>query len=398
MIRLVQENEFDVYAQLMQTAFSVSFSEKQLEERRAGFGSDQVWGYYADGNLAAATTILFLQIYVDGKVLSMGGIAFVVSYPEHRRQGMIGKLLVHCLQAMKDNGQTISLLNPFLFSFYRKYGWEYFSEHVVHHIDASDLPKFPSPKGVVKRKKAGELQEAAEIYDSFAKRYNGMLLRGRSWWEKHVLTKTPGDLVVYYNDANMPRGYLLYRISDAALMNIHELVALDEDARRGLWTFIGNHDSTIRGGVTFRAPMDDRFVFKLNNPAVHRRIETVFMARIVDVLAFMQQYPWKNVRPGEQYFVHVADEYAPWNNGIFELRGDESGKPTVFAASADREAGNDEAEAGLRCDIQTLSTMLIGCQRPFQLFNAGKLMGKQSEVERWESLVTAKGTYMMDLF
>lgn len=393
MIRLVKEDEFDIYADLMQKAFSVNYSEKQLEEKRAGFCPGQVLGYFLDGDLAAATTILSLQVYVEGKAFTMGGIAFVANYPEHRRQGMIGKLLTHCLQVMKDNGQTISLLNPFLFSFYRKYGWEYFSEYIVYKLKTSDLPKFPDTKGVVRRKKADELQEVAEIYDSFAKLYNGMLVRSESWWQKHVLKKTPGDLVVYYNEANTPRGYLLYTIREDKLMRIHDLVGLDEDAQRGLWKFICNHDSTIREGVTFRAPVDDRFVFKLNNPFVSRKIETSYMVRIVDVLAFMQQYPWRNVHAGDRYILHVTDEYAPWNSGTFKLSGNEEDKMTVTTM-----VENGKAEEGLHCDIQTLSTMLIGCQRPFHLYNVGKLTGKQSEVERWESLVTAKVTYMMDMF
>jgi predicted acetyltransferase len=392
MIRLVQEDEFDIYADLMQKAFTVQYSEKQMADLRTRFCPGQVWGYFLDGILAAASTILPLQVYVEEKVFTMGGIAFVANYPEYRRQGMIGTLLTHCLQVMKDNGQTISLLNPFLFSFYRKYGWEYFSEHIVYHLKVSDLPKFPDTKGVVRRKKAGELQEAAEIYDSFAKRYNGMVVRSVSWWQKHVLKKTPGDIVVYYNEANIPRGYLLYTFREDKMMCIHDLVGLDEDAQRGLWKFICNHDSTIREGVMFRAPIDDRFVFKLNNPLVNRKIETSFMVRIVDVLAFMQQYPWNKGQVGNQYILHVTDQYAPWNCGTFELSGDEYGRITVTAKV------DGKAEEGLQCDIQTLSTMLIGCQRPSQLYNVGKLTGKQSEVDRWESLVTAKNTYMMDLF
>jgi predicted acetyltransferase len=391
MIRLVKEDEFVIYADLMQKAFSVTYTEKQMEEKRASFCPDQTWGYYLDGNLAAATTILSLEVYVDGNVFAMGGIAFVANYPEHRRQGMIGKLLTHCLQVMKENGQTISLLNPFLYSFYRKYGWEYFSEYIINHLKTSDLPKFPDTKGVVRRKKAGELQEAAEIYDSFAKLYNGMLLRSESWWQKHVLKKTPGDVAVYYNEANIPRGYLLYSIRDG-MMRIHDLIGLDEDAHRGLWKFICNYDSTVREGVTFRTPVDDRFVFKLNNPSVSRKIETSYMARIVDVLAFMQQFPWRNVQAGDRYILHVTDEYAPWNNGTFELSGNVEGKITVTVVA------NGKVEEGLHCDIQTLSTMLIGCQQPLHLYNVGQLTGQQSEIERWESLVTDKVTYIMDLF
>lgn len=392
MIRLVTANEFDQYADLMQTAFSTRYSERQMEEKRAAFCPEQVWGYYVNGKLAAATTILPLQIYVDEQVFAMGGIALVANYPEHRRQGMVGKLLEHCLRAMKDKGQTISLLNPFLFSFYRKYGWEYFSEYVSCSLKTSDLPAFPKPLGAVRRKQAGDLREAAEIYDQFARRYNGMIVRSDNWWQKHVLKRTPGDVVVYYNERNTPRGYLLYTIKEDKQMCIYDLVGLDEDAQRGLWKFIGNHDSTIRAGVAFRCPIDDRFAFKLGNPVVSRKLEAGFMARIVDVLAFMRQYPWRNVRAGERYILRVADEYAPWNSGTFELLGSASGRMTVAVIAG------DEKEEGLRCDIQTLSTMLIGCQQPLHLYNVGRLIGRQSEVDRWRELITARTTYIMDRF
>src|SRR5699024_11630095 len=81
-------------------------------------------GYMAGQQHVGHVHIIPLFINVGRNSINMGGISAVATWTEYRRRGIAKDLLQHSLRKMKENGQVISLLHPFLVGFYRKYGWE----------------------------------------------------------------------------------------------------------------------------------------------------------------------------------------------------------------------------------------------------------------------------------
>lgn len=59
----------------------------------------------------------------------MGGIAGVATWPENRRGGLVSKLLSKALARMNEEGQVLSCLHPFSVPFYRKFGWELYTDY-----------------------------------------------------------------------------------------------------------------------------------------------------------------------------------------------------------------------------------------------------------------------------
>jgi predicted acetyltransferase len=84
----------------------------------------EIWGEFENEELISKLHILSLEIKIENCRFSMGGIAGVATWPEHRRKGSVTRLLNKALSAMKKKGQTISLLHPFNINFYRRFGWE----------------------------------------------------------------------------------------------------------------------------------------------------------------------------------------------------------------------------------------------------------------------------------
>ena len=72
---------------------------------------------------------------MSGQEWKMGGIAGVATYPEYRRNGYVKKLLIQALEKMRNDQQIVSLLHPFDIGFYRKFGWEVFTENKKMLID-----------------------------------------------------------------------------------------------------------------------------------------------------------------------------------------------------------------------------------------------------------------------
>lgn len=110
---------------LVQFAFQQRLTSDQLEQRKKTFRPEQQWGFFDEqGKLLSVLGLLPLEAWFQGKKLALGGIGGVATWPEARRQGCVGRLLSHALETMRKNGQSVSMLHPFSFPFYKKYGYE----------------------------------------------------------------------------------------------------------------------------------------------------------------------------------------------------------------------------------------------------------------------------------
>jgi predicted acetyltransferase len=234
-----------------------------------------------------------------------------------------------------------------------------------------------------------------EVYQAFAGQYNGMLLRDEEWWTTRILVKK-GNAAVFYDGAGIAKGYIHYQVKNKEF-NIYELVFLDESARRGLWKFIADHDSMIER-VLLSAPSDDALASLLANPRIKQEIIPYFMARIVDIVPFLERY---QAAAGLEKFkleLNIVDEYAPWNSGVFIVKWNASGKAIVERVLPGDSKKAKEVEHKVSCDIGTLTTLFMGYQRPKLLQSIGRLQTTNAVVELLERLIPRKTTYLSDFF
>lgn len=404
-IRQLTESELELHFQLSEYAFQYEMTEedRQLGAKKAS--PDQIWGAFIEGNLASKMAILPLETYIHGKTFAMGGIASVATWPEYRRQGLVAKLLIRGLEIMKQNGQTLSFLAPFSFPFYRKYGWEIHGEYKKYNVKVEQLPKVKG-KGRMERI-TKENEGIRSLYESFARGFNGTLKRNDSWWENRIFTnRSKGGVALYRDEPGEPKGYLYYHVWEKK-MTIHEMVYLDHDCYLGLWEFIAQHDSMIKE-VELEAHNRDPLPLLVDDPTFEQKVVPYFMVRIVDVKTLLEEYPFNWQSEDEQAFLHITDKQADWNNGTFlvqpkrsEEQGNHAGQNSVtFYPQKQTELScAHPPKKGLSCDIQTLSTLLIGYQRPAVLHELGRLKGESQEVEQWEKLLPqGRTTYLMDFF
>jgi predicted acetyltransferase len=121
-IRTVKENEFRDFLHMGEFAFQYELSEEDVKNRRQMMSLENCWALLEDEQMASKLTIHPMEIWLAGKIMPMGGIAGVASWPEYRRKGHIKALMKQSLEVMREQGQYVSMLHPFSFSFYRKYG------------------------------------------------------------------------------------------------------------------------------------------------------------------------------------------------------------------------------------------------------------------------------------
>src|SRR5690606_24214825 len=197
-------------------------------------------------------------------------------------------------------------------SFYRKYGWELFSNRQKTMIKGNDLVKLEPAEGTMKRFlfETVNLHELKQIYSQYASQFSGMLLREDDWWKSVV-----DDLriAIYYDATDKPTGYILYDIKDHK-MTIEEFVPVDFEARRGLWNYICQHDSMVTELEMTTYEKEPLFFALSRQKTVKREVYPYFMVRIVDVEAFLKEYTFAY---NETIKLQIIDRYATWNEKTY---------------------------------------------------------------------------------
>ncbi|WP_410985888.1 GNAT family N-acetyltransferase [Bacillus paranthracis] len=382
-IRL-KEDKFREALRLSEYAFQYKVEEERMQQQLTRMKeSHEVYGIMEGNDLAAKLHLIPFHIYIGKEKFKMGGVAGVATYPEYRRSGYVKELLQHSLQTMKKDGYTVSMLHPFAVTFYRKYGWELCANLLVCHLTKSDLVMKKQVNGTVKRfNKENHPEEVEKLYETFAERFSGMLVRNEKWWLQAVYEDL--TLAIYYDENKTAAGYMLYKI-EKSKMTVEEFVPLHNEARNGLWNFICQHDSMIKE-LEMTVSENEQLLYTLQEPRVKTEIKPYFMGRIVDVEQFLKQYElnWNNVQ--QEVILHITDSFAPWNNVSVRLANYEI---TIIEEPMDK---------GIKLDINALSTILLGYKRPLELNELELISGSEEEIRAFENVVPVHKPFIYDFF
>ncbi|MDQ6422172.1 GNAT family N-acetyltransferase [Paenibacillus sp. LHD-117] len=390
----LEMDRFEEGMELAQFAFQFVRSPQELEEirKRTEDEPSDRWAVFVEDRLAAQAVVLELETYIAGKAFAMGGVAAVATWPEYRRQGFVGKLLVHALAEMNKKGQTLSFLHPFAFGFYQKFGWAPYTENKLYTLMPQQLPPRTASPGRIER--VIGYDSLYEPYETFAARYNGTLKRTEKWWNYRINVQKPAKIAAYRDSQDIVQGYIIYEVSKKEL-KVDELVYLNEEARTALWTFIAQHDSMVEK-VTLTAPIDDTLIDHLPDPRIKQEVVPYFMARIVDVKGFLEQYPFLPQDEATEFAVQVADEHAPWNNQTFRVKIPSSGQASVTANELD--TGGFGENSILRTDIGALTMLMLSYRSGVQLSGSKRIQGDPETINRLQARIPERTTYLPDFF
>ncbi|MCL7748135.1 GNAT family N-acetyltransferase [Halalkalibacter alkaliphilus] len=382
----IKEDKYFEAVRLSEYAFQYNVPKDEVNERIEQMKKHhQVIGVVEDEKLIAKLHFLPFEVYIGEKKITMGGIAGVATYPEYRRKGLVKGMLTHILEKMKTEGYLISMLYPFSVPFYREYGWELFANRLSVSMKKSDLRFQGESLGRIKRfSDSLPISSLNQIYEQYAEGFTGMLVREEDWWEK-IGKET--HIAMFFNEANEPKGYMMYKVKEKK-MKVEEFIALNSSARRGLWNYICQHDSMIED---LEMIVDERepLLFSLQEPRVKMEITPYFMARLVNVEAFLKQFTWNSI--DKVMVLQVKDDYAPWNNKTFLLK---KGDVTVL----DTREIEERKACAIHLSINTLSAILFGYKRPVELMEIGKVTGSVESIRAFEDLVPRNKPFFYDFF
>jgi predicted acetyltransferase len=87
-------------------------------------------------------SLLHSRLMLRGAALRMGGIRHVATLPDEQNRGYAGSLLRDALRQMRRDRIPVSVLFPFSFRYYRKFGYELAGNHCHFWCRPNSLPAF----------------------------------------------------------------------------------------------------------------------------------------------------------------------------------------------------------------------------------------------------------------
>lgn len=395
-IRRMKASEAEKAMEMSEFAFQFSLSDDERQARLTDMNPHETWIAEEDGEILSKAAVLPLHVYMYGLAIPAGGVSGVATWPEHRRKGIVAKLLIHSLAQMKEQGQLLSLLYPFSIPFYRKYGWELFADQEKITMTREQLPLRESHEGFCKRVS----QDAAligPVYDEWASKRNGTIVRTAEWWKKSVFKRKKGIIAAYFRD-DICRGYMIYEIKERH-MKIAEIIWLDADARKGLFSFIRNHDSMAEK-VSIKTGAHEIFPFLLPDPKTERSLTSYFMARIVDCETLLALVPFQ-LQTNESIVLHVTDKLCPWNEGTYILSAS-AGPPTRVRfyplQSEETTISRQLPKRGIELDINNLTAVIMGAQSPTRLWEEKCIEGDEESVKLLAQSIPPRSAFIYDFF
>ncbi|PAD18221.1 GNAT family N-acetyltransferase [Shouchella clausii] len=344
-----------------------------------------VIGWFSGDQLVSQMVVYPFSVNIHGQPFQMGGVTGVGTYPEYAGLGLMNDLMKKSLTNMKNRGQTISYLFPYSIPYYRKKGWEIISDVITYTVRDTQIPKPYDVPGRIERVEFAD-KDIRTVYDQFSHKANGAMIRNRLAWEEHF--KWERDELtgcVYYDEHDNPTGYMYYKVENETFY-VKEMIYNNEEARRGIWNFIGAHFSMVyyvKGKIFTNEPLS----FFLEDSEIEEKISPYYMARIVDAERFLASFPFTSHASGKLAFA-ISDPLLEWNNGTFVLSFADQKRVTI----------ENDVKADVKTDIQTLVTLLLNYKRPSTLKEIGRLEANEETIAYLEAIIPDNKPWFSDYF
>lgn len=380
-IRGISETEFPKFRQ----AIGFGFGEDNVDTPEAIAASQALFPLETclvavdDGNFVGTFGSFAFDLSVPGgATLPMAGTTIVTVFPSHRRRGVLSKMMARHLDQAVELGQPIAGLWASESSIYSRFGYGVASRGVELEFrsDALTLPA-PGPDSIRCR-----FVDAADaepllrpVYEHHESVVPGALSRSDAWWEHRILGDLPHTredmsmrrIVVAEDDAGI-RGYVLYRQKAdwsgkvaSGKVAIDELIAVDDDARRALWSFIAHVDLFPKVGW-WNTPVDEPLLIEVAEPRLFdATVVDGLWLRILDVKRTLEARQWST---DGRIVIEVVDDTRD-AGGRWELAID-AGRATCTPST-------DDADVTL--GVAELGALYLGGTSAVRLQRAGRIAG-----------------------
>lgn len=331
-----------------------------------------------------------------GAVAAMAGTTHVTVHPTHRRQGLLTKMMrLHIDQAI-ERGQPMAGLWSSEERIYGRFGY---GPAIWGHdlkISARTVDLGPPVPGISVHPLTAEEAQAVlpPVYDrQLPTAAAGRLVRSMPWWDARRFYNRPDAgpgtkrrFVVAERDGE-PVGYVIFRLVtpdgwEEGTTQIIELIAADDQVRRGLWNFVTNVD-LFRHVSWFNAPVDEPMLVEADRfRAVTRSVIDAVWVRPLDLPALLSARRYD--RDGVVGFA-VTDRFGPTEGRYrLEVVGGVGACHRIDGAAADSGSGE------VALSVEDLGRLVMGGGSAVALERAGRIEGSAQSVATLHDLLATR--------
>lgn len=196
--RHLEPNEVERWAMHCEEVFGLEDAGYFLRHYRQDPTADASLIFVAmDGEEIASTVRVFRRdIWLHGRVVAMGGIGEVSTKPAYRKKGLAAELLQMAIAAMEERGIPVSILFGDQ-KIYEKAGWRFCAIPLVYS-EVAALKPLPGDV-IIRPFEEGDLPTLMGLYDLYAGRLDGAVVRSEAYWRSWVLPQWQVPQVLVQN-------------------------------------------------------------------------------------------------------------------------------------------------------------------------------------------------------
>ena len=308
------------------------------------------YGIFGASRLEAAFLTVDETIYLGADAtLPISAVCGVGVLPASRGKGHASAGMRHLFGQMRDQGQPISLLEPFSWDFYGKLGYAWTAPTRRYAVPTRVLKPSPETEHV-RAALPEDLPAIIACYTRLAQRYRGMVVRRPEVWE-YILdaSKKEHTYTYLYERDGEVEGYLYYHGGKREETHLEEFITTTMRAARGMLGLLRRHEMQI-DKFNWAAPSDELLWSTLVHGDIQTKLMTRHMARIVDVPAALRAIHPQSNAPAA-LTVAIQDDAAPWNQRTWRIE---------YGSGSSAEVKPTDAPPQVSLDIQALSQAYLG--------------------------------------
>ena len=316
------------------------------------------------------------------RTLRCAGIAAVAVAPEYRSSGVGAALMTEILPQLVVAGFPLASLYAFRESYYRGFGYEVCGTRYEITCPSHRFPKV-RPTLEMRMLGADEMCAIRPCYESFARRFSGMNIRGEDMWWRQMGGDTP---FAVYAAGDPIQAYVAVRL-DAEFwvpQEVREFVWTSPEGYRAGLALIGSLGINKTHAV-WHEPGDSPFLQEYMDYEVQAKLHRPIMFRVLSVPGALGALA--SDASGE-FTLGVEDRLLPANSG-----------PWRVAYGAEGVCVERCENAEIETDIRSFTQALLGEPDFESLLVSGRIRAKSpAHAAAARRLLAPRRIYCVDFF
>jgi predicted acetyltransferase len=381
--RSLREDEIDAVIDAQGLWFGEGISPRERERERSITDPDRYFVALDGDRIVAGTASVRFQLTLPGGVTTQcSGVTGVGTLPTHRRKGLATELMRRQLDDAREHEEPVSYLWASEAVIYQRFGFglgAYACAFEIHRDGTGFVREVDTPgrMRLVNREEATKL--IPDVYERVRPTRPGMVDRPGPWLDYRLphpddsggKGSSPPFFAICETGEGVD-GYVVYSIKDKWThggpeleLEVDELIAATPDAYATLWRYVFDVD-LIRKIEGWKRPLDEPLLHLLLEPrALRFQVRDGTWVRLVDVAAALEARRYSHEG---RLVLEVRDEFAQWNDGVYELEAGPEG-------ASCRQSG---AAPDLSMRVEDLAATYLGTVSFRQLAAAGRVTERNS--------------------